>query len=330
MRAPPLILRALLLLFLLFFLSAALPGGAPLSAEEPGDLGSGYRSRSAPWGTLYSAATSPEDLDRACREIGESLRRVEARLGRTRNRPFQVLVAPHQAEFARLYRSLAGRRPERWIAGVAFPARDLLIVKEDFLALLKRPADRPRAVLEHELAHLVLHRLPQASLPRWFDEGLAMWASRQFLEPEDEIFLSGLARIGGLHSLDALERDVPSTHDLATIAYQESLLLVEWIEGRWGSGEVGRLLDSVEGGGSFASAMAARTGLSPERFWAEFRLWLSGRRPLWEVLLHEVSLWTVAALLALLAILRFAVRRRRLLRKMEEAEREAASKFLFP
>jgi hypothetical protein len=47
---------------------------------------------------------------------------------------------------------------------------------------------------------------------------------------------------------------------------------------------------------------------------------VAGRRALWEVLVRSANLWTLASLLAILAIARGAFRRRRLLRRMEEAE----------
>jgi len=280
-----------------------------------------YHTRAGPWGTAYFPAAARAGGERLAAEIQAGLERVEERLGRARGRPLTAVLTPDRLEFARIYRALLGRRPERWVAGAAFPAWDLLLVRGDSLSYLKPPRERPRAVLEHELAHLVIHRRPETAVPRWFDEGLAMWASGQLLWPEDEAFLSGLARIGALHSLEALEREVPASHDLAAIAYQESLLLVEWIVLRFGPGAVGHLLDALERGEDFPRAFEARTGLSLRELEARFRLWLRGKRGLWEVIFQSVDLWTIASVLALLAIARGALRRRRRLREMEEAER---------
>ena len=41
----------------------------------------------------------------------------------------------------------------------------------------------------------------------------------RILDPDDEAFLSGLARIGALHSFASLETELPETHNLAALAY---------------------------------------------------------------------------------------------------------------
>jgi hypothetical protein len=314
MRAP--LLRSLLAALLLA------GGTAPGFAEEGGELLPRYTIRAAPWGSLACRGSSEDELAAEEAEITRSLALVEDRLGRKRGNPFTAVLAQGQAEFTRIFRSLAGQRPERWVAGAAFPGQNLLAVKLDGSPLLKPFSERPRAVLEHELAHLVIHRRGTGGLPGWFDEGLSMWAARQLPEPEELTFLSGLARIGGLHPLAALEAEMPRSHDLAAIAYQESGLLLEWMTRRWGPRAPARLLASVEGGGSFKSALEAESGLSPQEFERQFLSWLSGRRSLLEVVIYSVNLWTLTSLLALLAIGRSVLRRRRLLCKMEEAERE--------
>ncbi len=291
-------------------------------AGEPGDLLPGYSSGSGPWGTVRQKGWGPAERGKMTGEIAAALARVEGRIGRRRGRPFEAVLTPDPREFARVYRAVAGRRPEDWIAGAAFPDQDLLLVRGDVSPARLPAAERPAAVLEHELAHLVIHADPRASVPRWFDEGVAMWASGQRIDPDDEAILSGLARIGALHDLADLDRKIPPSHDLASIAYEESFLAVEWLVERFGPRVIGDLLDRLAESAPFPEALKARTGLSLAELQKEFRLWLRGKRSLWEVLLGGVSLWTVVALLALLAIGRAALRRRRLLRQMEARESE--------
>ncbi len=254
-------------------------------------------------------------------EISESLKRVEERIGRSRRRHFTVILTPHRREFARIYQAFVGRRPKSWIAGVAFPARDLLLVSGDSLWFLKKPTDRPPAVLEHELAHLVIHARKESRIPRWFDEGVAMWASRKFLDPEDEAFLSGLARIGALHSLESLDREIPGNHNLASIAYQESFLVVQWLVRTFGAPVIEDLLRRMEEGKTFPEALEQQTGLTVPELEGRFIRWLKASRSLWEFAASIVNLWTVVSLLALVAIFRLVIRKRRLLRQMEERER---------
>ena len=290
-------------------------------AGLPADLLTGYRSESGPWGTVHQKGIAGES-GRAAGEIAAALARVEGRLGLARGRPFEAVLTPDPREFARLFRAVAGRGPDSWISGVAFPGQDLLLVRGDVFPVLKAPGDRPAAVLEHELAHLVLHADPGLVIPRWFDEGAAMWAARQSPDPDDEAFLSALARLGALRSLVDLDREMPSSHDLASLAYQESYLAVEWLAGRFGprwiSGTVARMKEGL----AFEKALEGVTGRSLADLQGDFRLWLKGRRSIWEAIASSVSLWTVVSILAVLAIARSLVRRRRALRKMAEKERE--------
>ena len=306
--------RSLLLAILL-----SIPGFS--RGGELSEVLAGYREDQGSFGTVYSHRSERRERDEVSAEITAALSRVESRLLRRRGRPFTAVLAPGVAEFSRIFRSLSGRHPEDWIAGAAFPDLDLLMVRGEFFSFLKPAGDRPVAVLDHEIAHLVIHRKQGAVVPLWLDEGLSQWAARQFPGPEDEAFLSGLARIGGLYSLEALEREMPRSHQLASLAYQESVLWVEWLRQRFGAGTPADLLDSLESGETFAAALESRTRLTRAQLEAEFRRWLSGRRSIWEVFIQTFNFWTVLSVLALVAIARGAFKRRRRLREMEEAER---------
>jgi hypothetical protein len=299
---------------------SALAAGDLRSAGLPPGLLDRYQRESGPWGTVYHRGWSRQDRTLLSTRIAGALDRVERRIGRRRGGPFTAILTRDGREFAQVYESIAGSRPPSWIAGAAFPSEDLLVVKGEAFPVLMVRGDRPDEVLEHELAHLVLHRKAGTKLPRWFDEGVAMWASGKVLDPDDEAFLSGLARICALGPFASLDREMPSSHDLATIAYLQSLLAVRWIAGRFGRSAIGDLLDRMEAGEPIESAVAARTGIPLSELEEEFRRWLAGRRSILEALASSVSLWTLVSLLAVLAILRYMVRRRRMLRKMEEAE----------
>lgn len=82
-------------------------------------------------------------------------------------RPTVVLVG-ESAEF----RQMTGRAE---VVALAVPRRDLILI--DLSALSSHPFNLETS-LQHELCHLSLHsRIPEGSLPRWLDEGIAQWAS---------------------------------------------------------------------------------------------------------------------------------------------------------
>src|ERR1041385_7839671 len=235
-------------------LCSALTGAADPSDPLAGVL-SGYAMESGPFGSVYHRGWTTERRGEVSSMISMGLKAVEGALGKVRRRPFTAVLTANGAEFSRIYDAFAGRRPSSAIAGVAFPGQDLLVVRGDALPFLLRPSDRPAAVLQHELAHLVIHDDLRADIPRWFDEGAAMWAAGQVLDPDDESLLSGLARVGALAPLSALERDLPQGHDLAALAYEESYLAVDWMAERNGPSVIGEVLRRVDSGVPFEGAI---------------------------------------------------------------------------
>lgn len=129
-------------------------------------------------------------------------------------------------------------------------------------------------VMRHELAHAFVRALGGAHVPGWLNEGLAQW-----LEPGRALALgTARAKLAGheLVPLAALEGSLASGQDPESIAraYAQSLLLVDWIAGRFGE----RLLVDMVAGSAVGEAPAETfervTRLSLEPTFAEF---LAGR-----------------------------------------------------
>jgi hypothetical protein len=283
------------------------------------DLLAGYEERQAATGPLYARGWSEGAVARIESLLPAQLARVEERLGRRLDEPLTTILVGHAAELRRLAQALGGGLPEGYTVGIAFPARRTLVVRGD-LPLPRRPEDPAAVTLTHELAHLVLHRRPDTRLPRWLDEGLAMWVSQGQLDRQEEAYLSLLARADGLYRLETLESAFPRGHQATSIAYQQSLLLVEFLASRHGETGIHRLLDHLEAGRESREALRELTGLEHAELEAAFFAWVRARQSLLGALAFLINPWTVAALLAIVAFLRYLLKRRRLLRRMEEAE----------
>ena len=96
---------------------------------------------------------------------------------------------------------------------------------------------------------------------------------------------------------------------------------MDWMAERNGPSVIGEVLRRVDSGVPFEGAIHELTGLEGEALQAAFNSWVRSRRSLFEVLGRMVGLWTIVSLLALVAIARGLVRRRRLLDRMEDQER---------
>ncbi|MCC6408263.1 MAG: hypothetical protein IT453_13955 [Planctomycetes bacterium] len=89
-------------------------------------------------------------------------------------------------------------------------------------------------VMRHELAHAFIRSLGGANVPGWLNEGLAQW-----LEPGRARSLAGArAKLSGeeLFELARMDGSLASWQDpeLISRAYAQSLVLIDWIAGRFG------------------------------------------------------------------------------------------------
>jgi hypothetical protein len=103
---------------------------------------------------------------------------------------------------ARQFRELIGPSVPEWGSAVAFPHANRIVMQG------RRAGSRagdPFEVLRHELAHLALHEALDDITPRWFDEGYASFAAREWSR-EDVLRTNVALVIRGTPSLDELER----------------------------------------------------------------------------------------------------------------------------
>ncbi|HVR74676.1 MAG TPA: hypothetical protein VMT52_10105 [Planctomycetota bacterium] len=297
-------------------LSGLLLAAALVLGEGPFE---GYTEEAIPTGKLRSLGWPADDRLELASRLPAALARVESTLGRALGRPFTLVLVPGERELRRLVERLAGRPLEQeGVLGVAIPRAGVIVLAR----AAPLTSDRDETTLLHEVAHLVIHRYPETVVPRWFDEGAAMWASAGALGVEEEAYLSLLARMGALYSLESLDLRFPRPHDVASVAYGESLLLVRFIEERCGPGSIPALLDLFEAGIATRPALEQMTGLPLPELEKAFHRWVAGRQPVLRALASVISIWTVIGLLALLAIVRYRYRRRRALEALGGSDTE--------
>jgi hypothetical protein len=102
----------------------------------------------------------------------------------------------------RQFREWIGPTVPEWGSAVAFPEESRIVMQG------RRASSRagdPLEVLRHELAHLALHETLGDLAPRWFDEGYASFAAREWSR-EDALRTNLALVIRGTPTLDELER----------------------------------------------------------------------------------------------------------------------------
>ena len=200
---------------------------------------------------------------------------------------------------------LATRAPS-WVAGYALGPLSTIVL---FPARVPSYPDRTlEALLVHEIAHVLVSRVTgDRPLPRWYNEGLATVAAREWaLEDRARTALALL----GHRPASLAEVGDAFAGDAATVArsYALSAAFVRYTLRRFGAVSTGRTLAAVAAGAPFAEAFRRATGASlAETETAFFR-----REVVWGTwvpfLTSTTALWFGITALALLAIRR---RRRR-------------------
>ena len=121
-----------------------------------------------------------------------------------------IAIAPDERRF----REWAGSAPE-WGSAVAFPESRRIVLQGSRAG---SDAGDPVRVLRHELAHLALHE-HLGDLPnRWFDEGYASYAAREW--GREEVLATNIAlALRGMPTLDELDASFEGGATAAQSAY---------------------------------------------------------------------------------------------------------------
>jgi len=229
-------------------------------------------------------------------------------------RPVRIVLAPTPAAFD----SLTGGRAPEWSAGVAIPARDLIVL----------PAYGPgittggelERTLRHELAHIAVHRALPGSIPRWFDEGYATWVSGG-LDGQVAWELRLAFLLGRIPPLETLRFAWPRDATDARFAYILSATAVRHLATRRGPETFAAFMTAWSESGDVEAAARTAYGVSLHTIEEE---WRSGvrRRYGWAFAIGQFTLvWAVIGLLLVVAYLsrRRALRRR--IRRLAAEER---------
>jgi hypothetical protein len=173
-------------------------------------------------------------------------------LGRRSPPPFRLILARDAAGLSRL----TGGRAPAWGAGITLPGPRVVALRAD--------AD-PSGTLRHELAHLVLHDAVSVPMPLWFEEGYAVYAAGEW-DLIDALEVNYAVIGGATPSLDSLNRALRGHPAGISTAYALSASAVQELARRNPSRSLTPLVERLEAGTPFDSALKATTGLSVENF----------------------------------------------------------------
>lgn len=227
--------------------------------------------------------------------------------------PIHVLLVSEEHPLA--------RRTPRGISGFAVAERNTVVLLPERVP--SYPYDSLEALFTHEVTHVLLARAAGGqSLPRWFQEGVALLAARDWRLADGERLLVGGVQ-GVPPSIAALERSFAGEGYAIDTAYAVAGALVRELTRRHGPDTAAAIAREVAAGRPFEEAFTVATGSGTAAFeaifWRRFRLlyrWLP-------FLTSGGALWLGVTTLALLAIARRRARDAAVRRRWEQEERAA-------
>ncbi len=208
--------------------------------------------------------------------------------------PIRVVLAP---EGSRLAANVAS-----WVGGYAVPELGTVVLFPNRVP--SYPDGNLEALLHHEVAHMLLARAAGGgAVPRWFNEGTATVAAREWgIEDGARVVLATIGR--GPRSIADLNAGFSSDAAAVARSYAVSAALVRYLLRQHGDDVVGRILAGVSRGAGFDDAFEAATGESVGGFARTY----FRRETFWTtwvpVVTSSTVLWMAITMLALLAIKR--------------------------
>lgn len=189
--------------------------------------------------------------------------------------------------------SLIGGYFPDWGAAAAIPSRKQMIFKSPDRFNLSRSFTE---MLTHEYVHLVLaERVAYRPLPRWFNEGLAMYVSTEW-SWSDNLAMSQAAVFGKYLPLDEIDMVNRFTESKAHLAYAQSYLTVNYLFDAYGIKALNIFLDRLEAGDSIDSALRQSTGSDLKEFQVEVWTMFESRFNLVSLFMDTIYFWLALAI----------------------------------
>lgn len=208
-----------------------------------------------------------------------------------------------------------------WIAGLAFPAQQKMILKS--WRMMRGREVQFETLFRHELTHILLYRLTgsgRRSVPRWFEEGLAVYLSGEsgFNQIPSLVLATTLNHLIPLQELAA---GFPQESHAAHKAYAQSGNLIAYLVNQEGARSLRYLIEEIRRTGDFALAFEITFGKSIPTVEQEWQQYLKIRFTWLPLAGSGVSLWSLAAILVFIGHLRKRRRHKRILEQWEQEER---------
>jgi len=227
----------------------------------------------------------------------------------------KVYLAP---SFKKYQEIQPGGEVPSWSAAVAYPSLNLIIIQSP--RATKNKSIDLRKVFKHEFTHIALGKAfsKREEIPRWLNEGLAMYESREW----DLSRVSTMTRAvltDSLIPLSEITHWFPFEADRAELAYSQSFYLISFLISEYGKDNFHRFLKEYSGGKGLKDVLREVYGIKWEELEEKWSNYLKVRFSWLPIVTSTTTLWFLVAIVFILAYIKKKKANRL---KIEQWERE--------
>jgi hypothetical protein len=197
-------------------------------------------------------------------QADNGIKRIDNNLGGGLLHPVNVWVYQNNNDF---HGSLPPGTYE-WVGGVAFPDLNQASISVETTADTTLIRDLP-----HELTHLVLHQLVgiNTNIPRWFDEGMAVY-NQAYHEPDMKLRFKEALNTHFLLRLSEITDNFPADADKAYLAYAQSWNLIGYMYTTFGQPKMATLIKDINASPDFNADLSQALGVDQNHLENQWRL----------------------------------------------------------
>jgi hypothetical protein len=230
--------------------------------------------------------------------------------------PVQVRLCATAADF----NAITGGRVDPATLGLAYPADNWIVINCSRLG--EAGYSSLAITVRHELCHLAIAAVERAHgrpVPYWFNEGLAVYTSGRLPLPGQGWLPTYVSPDVAIPLID-LTTSFPETPAGMQVAYEQSVSIIRFLTQKYPGQPIVRICTNVAAGQTFEEAVQNVTGQTVAQLEQE---WLESLGPTSTVIafvLRNFGLFTLAAILSIVAFVHYLIRRRAAMRRWEREE----------
>ena len=228
------------------------------------------------------------------------------------NKPdtISVIISPSRAEFITYTQGIL----PKWTGAFASPTYNVMVVKSP---RWNRTEKSFRATLVHELLHLVLHqKIFNQPVPRWLDEGLAIFYSGE-QEWKTMTTMSKAAATNSLIPLQDIDQVLDFQRTKAELAYQQSFSAVFYFLNTYDIDGLRIILDGIRLRQDINKSFLLATGSTFTEFEQEWIHYVKKNYKWFWLADIDDYIWILMLILAAIAFIIIRIRNRRIINMWE-------------